>query len=55
MIASLPDGTPIGADEKDDLEDDLKHRVCAGAMLLADAQRSIAGDWIATWEAMGRP
>lgn len=55
MTATLADGTPIGADEKDDLEDELKRRVCAGTMLLADAQRAIAGDWTAAWEAAGRP
>ena len=53
--ASLADGTPIGADEKDDLEDELKRRVCAGTMGLDVAQRSIAGDWVAAWDAAGRP
>lgn len=53
--ATLPDGTAINADEKDDLEDELHRRVCAGTMTLSDAQRAIAGDWIAAWEATGRP
>ena len=52
---SLPDGTALGADEKDDLEDELHARVCAGTMALADAQRMMATDWIAAWEAAGRP
>ena len=51
----LPDGTAVGSDEKDDLEDYLNRQVCSGAMLLADAQRLIAGDWIAAWQAAGRP
>jgi hypothetical protein len=53
--ASLPDGTLIGSGEKDDLEDSLHRQVCAGQMLLADAQRLIAGNWIDAWEQMGRP
>ena len=55
LSATLADGTTIGAKEKDDLENELHRRVCAGTMLLADAQRAIAGDWIAVWESMGRP
>lgn len=51
----LADGTTIGSDEKDDLEDELHDQVCAGTLTLSDAQRAIAGDWIAAWEAAGRP
>lgn len=41
--------------EKDALENLLHRRVCAGHMSLADAQRTIARDWVATWERAGRP
>lgn len=51
----LPDGTFVGSAAKDDLEDYLHAAVCARRILLADAQRAVAGDWIATWEAAGRP
>lgn len=52
---TLPDGTAIGSKEKDDLEDELHRQVCAGTMLLDDAQRAMARDWIAAWIAAGRP
>lgn len=55
LSATLPDGTSIGADEKDDLEDELKRRVCAGTMELESAQRAIAGDWVQAWLDAGRP
>ena len=51
----LEDSTAVGSGEKDDLEDELHARVCAGTLALDDAQRSIAGNWIAAWEAAGRP
>ncbi len=51
----LPDGTSVAADAKDGLENYLHHAVCAGSMLLADAQRLIAVDWITAWQAAGRP
>ena len=51
----LPDGTAVGSGAKDGLEDYLHSAVCAGAMPLGDAQRLMAGDWIAAWEAAGRP
>jgi hypothetical protein len=54
-VATLPDGTSIGADAKDGLEDELKRRVCARTLELSDAQRMIAGDWVQAWEAAGRP
>jgi hypothetical protein len=53
--AVLPDGTAVGSKQKDALEDDLHAKVCGGMLGLADAQRMIAGDWIAAWEAAGRP
>ena len=55
LTASLPDGTPIGADEKDHLENALKRDVCDGTMALASAQRAIASDWIQAWIDAGRP
>jgi hypothetical protein len=54
-LATLPDGTSIGSKEKDDLEDVLHDRVCKGEMTLDEAQRSIARDWIAAWQAAGQP
>ncbi len=54
-VITLADGSVVGSDAKDNLEDELHGRVCDGEMLLADAQRLIAGDWIAAWEAAGRP
>jgi hypothetical protein len=53
--AVLPDGTSVGSTQKDALEDSLHTRVCTGGLLLADAQRMIAGDWVDAWEAAGRP
>jgi hypothetical protein len=52
---TLADGTTIGSKEKDGLEDALHAKVCDRTMLLADAQLRIARDWIAAWEAAGRP
>jgi hypothetical protein len=51
----FPDGSVMKGTEKDDLGDALKRRVCSGELLLDDAQRAIAGDWIQTWEDVGRP
>jgi hypothetical protein len=51
----LPDGTSVGSDAKDNLENYLHGAVCAGSLPLADAQRLIAGDWIAAWIDAGRP
>ena len=53
--AVLADGTKVGSTQKDDLEDVLHSRVCGGTLSLSDAQRMIAGDWIAAWTAAGRP
>ena len=52
---ALPDGTSVGSAAKDQLEDALRRRVCAGTLALGDAQRLIAGDWIAAWFDAGRP
>ena len=46
---TLPDGTPVGARVKDQLENRLNRLVCSGAMPLATAQRLIATHWIAAW------
>jgi hypothetical protein len=40
---------PWNAHVKDRLEDRLNDLVCAGRLGLADAQRSIATDWIAAY------
>jgi len=53
--AVLPDGTNVAADAKDGLENDLNRRVCDGSKVLSDAQRLIAGDWIAAWLEAGKP
>lgn len=51
----LPDGTMVGSKEKDDLEDVLHDKVCAGSMTLDDAQRAMATDWISAWQQAGMP
>jgi hypothetical protein len=53
--AVAADGTPAGARVKDRFENWLHDQVCSGAMLLVAAQQQIAGDWVANWEAAGRP
>jgi hypothetical protein len=52
---TLADGTSIGSKEKDDLEDYLHDQVCGGSMSLQQAQLAIARDWVAAWQAAGRP
>lgn len=52
---TLADGTAIGSKEKDDLEDVLHEKVCAGEMTLSDAQLAIARDWLKAWQDAGRP
>lgn len=52
---SPPTATPAGARVKDRLENWLHDQVCTGAMRLVVAQQQIAGDWVASWEAAGRP
>jgi hypothetical protein len=54
-VIVLADGTSVGSNAKDGLENNLRARVCAGSIPLADAQRLIAGDWIAAWLAAGAP
>jgi hypothetical protein len=51
----LPDGTSVGSAAKDHLENYLNAAVCDGTVSLDDAQRLIAGDWIAAWLSAGRP
>jgi hypothetical protein len=51
----LSDGTQVGSDAKDHLENDLNAAVCTGTMSLGDAQRLIAGDWIVAWIDIGKP
>jgi hypothetical protein len=52
---TLADGTAIGSQEKDDLEDVLNAKVCSGEMALDKAQLAIARDWIKAWQDAGRP
>jgi hypothetical protein len=53
--ATLPDGTKVGATQKDGLENYLHAQVCHGRISLAAAQDAFARDWVAAWEAAGRP
>ena len=55
LTATLPDGTEVGAGTKDRFELHLHAAVCDGSIPLRAAQRQMAGDWIAGWEAAGRP
>ncbi len=48
------DPRPASA-EKDQLENELHARVCAGKMTLADAQHCIASNWIKCWEQHAMP
>lgn len=43
-------GTAWNAYVKDELEQLLHQRVCAGTMTLASAQRELSGDWIAAYQ-----
>ena len=47
--AMLPDGTPVGARVKDQIENRLRELVCSRVMPLATAQHLIATDWIGAW------
>lgn len=49
--ATLSDGASVGSAVKDGFENTLNHEVCDGILPLAQAQRMIAGDWVAAWEA----
>jgi hypothetical protein len=53
--ATQPDGTKVGAVQKDGLENYLHARVCNGSIPLTVAQDAFAKDWVAAWEAYGRP
>ena len=53
--ATLPDGTKVGATQKDGLENYLHARVCNGTIPLSAAQDAFAKDWVVAWEAAGRP
>jgi hypothetical protein len=55
LTATLPDGTAVGAETKDRFELYLHGAVCDGGIPLRTAQAEMAGDWIAGWEAAGRP
>ncbi len=55
LTANLPDGTQVGAETKDRYELYLHAAVCDGSISLRTAQRQMADDWIAGWEAAGRP
>jgi len=45
-----PDDPRPGDAEKDQLENELHHLVCAGKLSLADAQKCIASNWVECWE-----
>jgi hypothetical protein len=40
---------------KDRFENYLHKQVCSGAMILSDAQKEIATDWISSWKKAGQP
>jgi hypothetical protein len=44
--AFLPDGRPTGARTKDVFETELKNKVCAGTITLAEGQREIGDRWV---------
>jgi hypothetical protein len=44
-----------GSMEKDHLENYLHDQICAGRVLLADAQHAVAANWLQTWDQAGRP
>jgi hypothetical protein len=46
-----PTDKPLpGWAEKDQLENELHAKVCAGKITLADAQKCIASNWVQCWE-----
>ncbi len=55
LTVTLPDGTEVGAETKDRFELYLHAAVCDLSTPLRAAQRQMADDWIAGWEAAGRP
>ncbi|MDA8155591.1 MAG: HNH endonuclease [Actinomycetota bacterium] len=46
---------PFGARVKDQVEDYLHREVCAGRILLKDAQEAITHDWISVYKSMPNP
>ncbi len=55
LTATLADGTAVGAETKDRFELYLHRAVCDRTVPLGIAQAQMTGDWIAAWEAAGRP
>ncbi len=51
----LASGTDVGSYVKDGLEESLHAAVCDGRVSLAVAQHDFSTNWIAAWEADGRP
>ena len=49
-----PYAGPHGAREKDQVEDELHRRLCAGTMTLLDVQACIRADWVACGRKIGR-
>jgi len=47
-----PDSANLGNQEKDAVENYLHDQVCSGSMSLADAQRSIASNWVTVYSQM---
>jgi hypothetical protein len=50
-----PDEPRPGDAEKNQLENELHRLVCAGKLLLAEAQRCITANWVACWEKYDLP
>ncbi len=42
--------SPFGAHQKDQLENYLHRAVCAGSITLDEAQKAVAGDWVAAYK-----
>jgi hypothetical protein len=49
----LQDGSTVGSEDKDVLENALHAEVCDGSLSLAEAQLMIARDWVSAWRALG--
>lgn len=47
-----PYNIPMGAHQKDSLENDLHRRVCNGSITVAEAQKEIRTDWVAAYNNM---
>jgi hypothetical protein len=48
-----PYAGPLGARRKDQVEDELHRRLCAGTMTLLDVQACIRQDWVACGKKIG--